>query len=114
MRHIYLIFLALVFVGVAMAHAASEIELSFDKETSTLTVIAKHSVKNASDHYIDEITVELNGKKIITQTFKMQTDDNGQEVIYIIIDAKDGDTIEVSTNCNKFGKKKTKLVVGAS
>lgn len=114
MKNHFFIIIALVFVGVALAHAASDVELTFDKETSTLTVLAKHSVKNAADHYIDEITVELNGKKIITQIFKKQTSDNGQEVIYIIIDAKDGDTIEVTTNCNKFGKKKAKLVVGAS
>lgn len=108
----YVVLLVLTLAVAAFGHSASEVDLIFDTESKILTIEAKHSVKDAEDHYIDEIVVELNGEEIITQVFKKQTNNDAQIVSYVIIDAEEGDEIEVITNCSKFGKEKASIVIG--
>jgi desulfoferrodoxin (superoxide reductase-like protein) len=55
--------------------------------------------------------VELNGKEIIQQLFKRQTDGQEQKVMYVIVDAKEGDKITVTAYCNIAGKKNQTLDV---
>jgi hypothetical protein len=55
--------------------------------------------------------VELNGADIITQNFKSQTDETGQETYDTVIDARPGDKIAVTANCSIFGKLKQTIAV---
>jgi hypothetical protein len=94
-----------------LAHPASKVELSFDKETSVLTANFDHKVKDIDKHFIFEILVYLNGEKIIEQKLEMQDNLVAGEVFYKIVDTKVGDEIKVRTNCNKTGKKSAKLTI---
>jgi desulfoferrodoxin (superoxide reductase-like protein) len=96
-----------------LAHTPKSVDLEYDSETGILNVAITHSVNNASKHYVYKVIVELNGKEIIEQKFKRQTDDELQEVVYKVIDAKEGDKIAVTAYCNISGKKKASLEIMA-
>ncbi len=101
-----------IFVGLVLsAHPASGVDLSFDKETSLLTVDFQHKVSDADKHFIFEVTVYLNNDEIITQKIEKQESTDGGSLVFKIIDAVPGDTIQVKTNCNKSGKKSGELVL---
>jgi desulfoferrodoxin (superoxide reductase-like protein) len=94
-----------------VAHSPKSPELEYDIETGVLNVSITHSVNNASRHYVNKVVVELNGKKIIEQKFKSQINEEEQQVVYSIIDAKVGDKISVTAFCNISGKKKGELTI---
>jgi len=106
-----LVLVILVGTALLLAHPASKVDLSFDKETSVLTVNFDHKVKDIDKHFIFEILVYLNGEKIIEQILEKQDNLETGEVFYKIIDSKPGDEIKVSIKCNKFGKKSAKLII---
>jgi hypothetical protein len=91
------------------AHPASDVTVTFDKETSLLTVEFVHKVNDADKHFIFEVTVYLNKDEIITQSIEKQDTLDGGSLVYKIVDAKAGDKIKVKTNCNKSGKKSGEL-----
>jgi desulfoferrodoxin (superoxide reductase-like protein) len=101
------------FVVPLVAHSPKSPELEYDVETGVLSVSITHSVNDASKHYVNKVVVELNGKKIIEQKFRSQTDEEEQQVVYSIIDAKEGDKISVTAFCNISGKKNGELTVSA-
>ena len=99
-----------IFVTGSMAHPADSLVMSIDSN-GLLSIQIYHPVKNQAKHYINKVTVELNGKEIIQQSFKSQTDKTIQDLVYKIIDAKENDKITVTTYCNITGKKKETLTV---
>ena len=112
MKAIHIVCIALltvILVKDVSAHPPNEVELSFDLETSTLKVSVSHMVAKITRHYIDKITVELNGEEIITQKFKVQGSGEKQEVSYTIPGAELGDTFTVTAYCNISGKRKKSL-----
>ncbi len=102
---------SLIFTGVGFAHPPTGVEMEFNNETKVLTVFVTHPVNKVDKHFIDKIVVELNDEEIVTQTFRKQKDGEAQEAMYIIVDAKIGDTIAVAGYCNVSGKKKVSLTV---
>jgi hypothetical protein len=111
-KYKFVLFIVIMVSGL-FAHPADDINTNFDPIKSVLTVTAIHTVKDVDDHFIEEISIKLNKKEIITQTFKTQTDLKEATALYKIIDAKAGDTITVTTKCNQFGKKTDKILVPA-
>lgn len=106
---------ALVLLAVPlMAHSPKSLELDYDADTGVLNISITHSVNDASKHYVNKVIVELNGKKIVEQKFRSQTDEEEQQVLYSIIDAKEGDKINVTAYCNISGKKKADLTITAA
>jgi desulfoferrodoxin (superoxide reductase-like protein) len=105
------IVLALMIAVPLFAHPPKTVDLEYDPDSSVLTVNITHNVKDATKHFIYKVVVELNGDKIIEQTFKRQVDNDMQKAIYEIIDASQGDKIAVTAYCNISGKKMVELVV---
>lgn len=103
--------LALVLLTPLVAHPPNSMELNYDSDTGILSIEITHDVKDASKHYISEVEVELNGTKLIEQSLRSQVDNEKQQVLYMVIDAKEGDEITVEAYCNISGKKKAKLSV---
>ena len=99
----------LVLAPVSFGHPPSDVGLEFDPVEHLLVVTVNHGVKDAAKHYVNKITVELNGKGIITQEFKSQDNTDLLQVMYKIVDAKPGDTITVTAACNISGKRKGTL-----
>ncbi len=103
--------LALVILTPLAAHPPGSIDFNYDTETGILTVKVIHSVKDASKHYINKVEIELNGTQLIEQKFRSQLDEENQEALYKVIDAKAGDKFTVEAYCNISGKKKTEFEV---
>jgi len=99
--------------GAAFGHSPSGLELAFDWNTHILSVHVDHRVKDAGKHYVDEITVEVNGKKIVEQTFRSQVDETHQDAVFKIIDVQPGDAVKVTAGCNISGKKSQTLTLSA-
>jgi hypothetical protein len=85
------------------ASPPSDILFSFDTAAHTARIDIMHETKNPKEHFIYNIEVKLNGKKIITQTASEQTDDQKQSLIYVIPGLKAGDKVAVDADCNKYG-----------
>jgi len=105
---LFLLIMCLFLPTQAFSHPASKVILSV--EGNILQVTIQHNVGNPQTHYINEITVTLNGKKIITQLFFLQTD-NTQKVSYTIPSLKSGDTITVEAICSRRGNRKGTITV---
>ena len=105
---LFLLIMCLFFPIQAFSHPASKVILSV--EGNILHVTVQHNVGNPQTHYINEIIVTLDGKKIITQLFFLQTD-NTQKVSYTIPSLKSGDTITVEASCNRGGIRKGAITV---
>ncbi|HDQ44356.1 MAG TPA: hypothetical protein ENN17_02490 [bacterium] len=95
----------------AISHPPSKIILDFNPETHILKVAIAHSVQDTVKHFIDGLTVSLNGKVILSQKFLTQLDSKGQETLFLIHDVKSGDKIEATASCNVFGKKKESITL---
>jgi len=108
----YLLILVLLAGSVLLsAHPAKEVTLSFDQETSILSVNFVHKVKDTEKHFIEEVTIYLNKEQIILQTITKQDNLESGVFVYKIVEAKKGDNIKVVTKCNKFGKKSAEIVI---
>jgi len=107
------IFFAMLVVLPLCAHPPKGLEMGYDFDSDILSVEIAHSVNDAAKHFINKVVVELNGKKIIEQTFRKQVDGETQQVMYKIIDAAEGDKIAVTAYCNISGKKKADLTITA-
>jgi desulfoferrodoxin (superoxide reductase-like protein) len=105
------ILLVLAMAGCAVAHGPKEVSIEFDPDEQLLTVVVDHGVKDAAEHYIKGIDVELNGEKIIEQSFKSQVDMGAQQAVYRVIDAGYGDELTVTAHCNLWGKKSQKIKI---
>ncbi len=99
------------FATSGFGHPPSEVSARFDTDNQLLTVTVMHGVKDASKHYVGDIEVELNGKKMTEQQFMRQTDVNVQEAVYKIIDAQVGDKIKVTAACNISGKNSAEITI---
>jgi hypothetical protein len=93
------------------SHPASNLAVSFDKSTSILKVEFTHKVSDANAHFIDNIQVMINGKSAVIQVLNSQESKESGAVIYKLSDAKSGDKITVTVNCNKGGKKSETITI---
>ncbi len=97
--------------GFLLSHPPSDIKVDFDLENKSIKIVIPHQVKNPKDHYIYELKITLNNKKIVEQYTKQQFDNNNQKFVYVIPELKEGDEIFIFAECNKFGKLNKKFVV---
>jgi desulfoferrodoxin (superoxide reductase-like protein) len=107
----WIILLVFIAAQSAMSHPPSKIILDFNSQTHILKVAIEHSVQDTVKHFINALTVSLNGNEVVNQKFLTQSDSREQEVLFLIHDAKSGDKIEATASCNVFGKKKESLTL---
>ncbi len=112
-KRFYLIGLAVLFLvpGFITAHPAKKVDLVFDPVTHILQIRIDHEVKDAAKHFIEAVTVTLNGEELVIQKLSAQDDLTGLDLIYKLNTVKTGDAISVSTKCNIMGKKSGKLKI---
>ena len=99
--------------GWAFCHPPDGVDLDFDVADHVLTVSIRHAVRDGSKHYVDEIEVELNGKRIIEQKLGSQPDLKMLRVLYVVPEARVGDSLKVTAGCSVFGKKSGEITVEA-
>lgn len=93
----------------AFAHPPKSVTATFDRATKSVTIVAEHQVKDVAAHYIDEIEVEVNGKRVAKAEYKVQSSLESHQAVIVIGDVAPGSKIEVDASCNKFGSKSVKF-----
>jgi desulfoferrodoxin (superoxide reductase-like protein) len=113
MKKIGILFLALtlLFSSVVFGHPAKKVELSYDSKTKELKIVVYHGVSAPESHFIDLVSIEVNGKEFSKKEFVKQSDKEKEEFVITMTDIKKGDVIIAKTRCNKFGNKSGKLTV---
>ena len=111
MKKLLLCLVLLLIASDALAHPATHIEVSLNRETKILAAKISHPVDNPSTHYIAKVDIALNGKEILSHEISRQDTENEQVVLYLIPDVKTGDEITVEAYCNIMGTKEKKITV---
>lgn len=111
MKQLTLIFTALLILsaGTLMAHPASSVNATFNKDENLLIVNYQHQVRDNADHFISDVVVRHNNKAVITQKLGTQDSKEGGTLVYKINNFKAGDKLVVTTKCNKMGNRSTTL-----
>lgn len=106
MKKIAAVLVFLFCASLAVAHGPDGIRIETDFTKSKLKVFVSHQVKDNMKHFVYEIAIKVNGKKVIDQEAFSQTGMTEQALIYVIPGLKAGDKIEVYAECNKGGDMK--------
>ena len=110
MKSIFALITILVTVGLTQADAPSEVSLRMSGDT--VIVSALHKSKKTKKHYVNQITVSINGTEVKTKQFTGQNSEEGQNTDIILprkVEA--GDVITATARCNKFGEASGTLTI---
>ena len=91
------------------ADPAKKVIISYND--GKLKIVAEHSVKNVTTHYIDMIAIELDGKEVKVIKPKKQSSPEAEVQELVIPEIKPGCTVQVKTRCNEYGTKSAKLKI---
>ena len=108
MKIIIVLIVSLFYSILVFAHPPTKIDISVNE--TVIGIIVTHPVPNPANHYINKIEVSLNEKKIIEQSFSLQTE-NTQKASYNIPELKKGDVVTVEADCNQYGELEQKITV---
>lgn len=110
----FFVFILLVaFLAVPVtAHPPSAIALSYDPSAGQLTVDITHFVTNTSDHYIKEVVVRSGGQVVIADQYTSQPA-NARFTYQYPVKGQQGEVLEVTATCNKYGSLTEQLQVAA-
>ena len=93
------------------AHTPSDVMANFDLDNHILTVEIVHKVGEASKtHFVEEVEISHNGKKVIEQTASRQLSDN-QTFRYFMPGVESGDKIFIEAYCSIQGEQTFELTV---
>lgn len=87
------------------ADPPKKIALVCTTESKTLQIDVFHPVQNVEKHYIDIITISINGKEVKKINFSRQSDKKGEKAEVTIPEITSGCKISVRASCNEFGSK---------
>ena len=94
------------------AHPAQVVQMAYNTEMKTLSIDIIHPTRDPAGHYIEQVTLTLNGEEWVVQKFRAQTDKKGLRLNYYMPGLKKGDKVNVMARCNKFGNKGGGLIIG--
>lgn len=94
------------------AHSPSNMSLSYNNTINELKVSITHQVSDPETHYVFQIIVKINGLVNITQDYSSQPS-SSFTYTYKNIEAVEGDTFEVTANCNQGGSITKQLTVSS-
>jgi desulfoferrodoxin (superoxide reductase-like protein) len=110
MRIFLFILFSLLISFSGFGHPPEKIGIRANLLDKKIDIIAEHPLDEPNKHYIKRIEVILNGRKIISQDFLLQTGDI-QHASYIVEGLKKGDILEVEAECNLSGSLHNKITV---
>lgn len=90
------------------AHAPKNLKLNYKAEEGKLEILIPHKVKKVEAHYIDVLTIWVDGEEYKTLTYDKQSTKESHE-LSIDLKLEKGSTVEVKAECNKMGSKKAKF-----
>lgn len=90
------------------AHPSKEMKLDYNDNKLTVTLF--HSTPFPGSHYIEAVTIKINGKIVNTYNYEKQPEKKSFTYTYSI-NASSGDKITVITKCNVYGKEEKTITV---
>ena len=98
--------------GKALAHPPNAVHASYDIGRGELNVIVQHPVNNKWKHFVNDVVVYKNGRKVWGQNFDFQTSFRNLTIPPIKLPAVDGDEFRVEAFSNDGGKYEKTIAVG--
>jgi hypothetical protein len=92
-------------------HSPSSMTLNYNLVSEELTVSITHNVANPNDHYVDRVRIWVNASLVNTSLYTSQPTSSSFAYIYNIA-AKNGSTIQVTTDCSISGSITRSINVG--
>ncbi len=96
----------------ASAHNPNAIHVNYDTGRGQLNVIVQHLVNDKWEHFVKEVVVYKNGRKVWSQDFDFQTSFRNLTIPPIKLSAIDGDEFSVVALCNEGGKGERTIAIG--
>jgi len=105
-------FMALVlWPAAAGAHGPKDVTLAYDSDSRILSVTISHTVSDPRKHYVKKVTIAQNGSPVAIREYTSQPESSPFTYTYPV-EAKAGDVLKVTTDCNYFGSKTDELTIG--
>ena len=114
MKTVQKIMITLCFIltgNTASAHPPKDISAVYNPANKEITIFAEHYSADPQTHYIEFISISDEKAVLATQSFANQTSNEGQACKIILTGKKTGDSVTIYSKCNKFGKKRKKIVL---
>ncbi len=95
------------------AHSPSSINLKYEKENDKeiLKIDISHSVRNVERHYIESITIKVNGDEVEVLEYSKQKTESDHNVTVEMPGLQKGDVVEVEANCSRIGSRSAELKI---
>lgn len=110
-----LLFLVVMFLFIntaVLAHSPQKLQATFDMETHIFNVEFTHTVGGEnSSHYVDKISIMVNGNEVITQIPAQQIK-NDEIFSYYMPGLSNGDEVEVIVYCSISGNRSIQMTIG--
>jgi len=84
------------------AHPPSGMSVTYQELSKELLVSITHAVPNPGEHYINEVTISVNGKVVNTSRYTSQPAPDTFSYTYPV-EAVTGDEIKVTATCSRAG-----------
>jgi len=107
-------FALLILVSVPLfirADPPKKLNLSYDGESKKLKIEAIHPVKNVNNHYIDLISISVDGKEVKVIKPQKQSDAGAEVAEVSIPQISKGCKVTVKARCNEFGSKTKSITI---
>ncbi|MBP1645818.1 MAG: hypothetical protein H6Q16_1393 [Bacteroidetes bacterium] len=110
MKKLSLTILAVILASqIVIADPPKKVNLAYNN--NVLSIEAIHPVKDVKTHYIDQITISVDGKDVKTIKVKQQSSTSSQVEQVSLPNITKGVKIKVSCRCNEFGNKSNSIKV---
>lgn len=96
-----------------LAHAPSEMTVTYHGSSHMLEVVITHQVSDTSTHFIKEIQIDKNGVFYNLSLYLTQPDKNVFRHNYTV-DAVSGDVFSVTAKCNQGGSRSAEVTITAN
>jgi len=112
MKRILFTFAMIVFITVTLkADPPRKVTLSYNADTQKLKIEVSHPVQNEQKHFVESVTVSVNGKEVKVINLKSQTDKKGLVSEQAIPEIVKGSEVTVKAKCNMMGTKSASLKI---
>jgi hypothetical protein len=112
MKKVLLVLIVLFTATTALkADPPKNVILTYIEEGNKLKIVAIHPVKDVTTHYINLITISVDGQEVKVIKPQKQSDAQAETVEVPVPQIKKGSTVSVKACCNRFGSKTVKIKI---
>jgi hypothetical protein len=87
----------------AAGHPPSSMEIEYSQDDGVISIGIVHPVGDVSTHFIESVTVSVDGNTVADLVYLEQWDKGGEKIVVTIGRFGPGSKISVKAVCNKIG-----------